>query len=297
MVITALKTATLRPRPDRLAVAAHLRELQRGVARAASSSRGSRTASSSRAARVSRRLRRARRLRDRADALPRPRRPAPQHRAHDRAARGHADPALRGVHDLQLVSTYRGVILIYAGLTVPFSIYLLTTFFRTDPGRAHRGRAGRRRVAPAHPLPDRAAALGPGARHARGRQRALGLERAADRARVPARRRAQDADGRRHRVPVPLQPRRARDHGRDAARVDPMVALYLVGQRFFIRGLTAGAVKGYSRRRHGRFDGKGVIVTGGGRGIGQATASASPPRARTSWWPGARPSRWPRPSR
>ena len=32
---------------------------------------------------------------------------------------------------LQLVSTYRGVILIYAGLTVPFSIYLLTTFFRS----------------------------------------------------------------------------------------------------------------------------------------------------------------------
>ena len=35
--------------------------------------------------------------------------------------------------DLGLVSTYRGVILIYAGLTAPFSVYLLTTFFRTVP--------------------------------------------------------------------------------------------------------------------------------------------------------------------
>jgi ABC-type glycerol-3-phosphate transport system permease component len=36
--------------------------------------------------------------------------------------------------ELGLVSTYRGVILIYAGLTAPFSVYLLTSFFRTLPG-------------------------------------------------------------------------------------------------------------------------------------------------------------------
>lgn len=35
--------------------------------------------------------------------------------------------------DLSLISTYRGVIIIYAGLTIPFSVYLLTTFFRTVP--------------------------------------------------------------------------------------------------------------------------------------------------------------------
>ena len=35
--------------------------------------------------------------------------------------------------DLSLVSTYRGVILVYAGLTIPFSVYLLTMFFRTVP--------------------------------------------------------------------------------------------------------------------------------------------------------------------
>jgi len=35
--------------------------------------------------------------------------------------------------DLHLVSTYQGVILIYAGLTLPFSVYLLTNFFRSIP--------------------------------------------------------------------------------------------------------------------------------------------------------------------
>ena len=32
-----------------------------------------------------------------------------------------------------LISTYEGAILIYAGLITPFSVYLLTTFFRTLP--------------------------------------------------------------------------------------------------------------------------------------------------------------------
>ncbi len=35
--------------------------------------------------------------------------------------------------DLELVSTYRGTILIYSGLTLPFSIYLLANFFRSIP--------------------------------------------------------------------------------------------------------------------------------------------------------------------
>lgn len=34
---------------------------------------------------------------------------------------------------LDLISTFRGAILIYAGLVTPFSVYLLTTFFRTLP--------------------------------------------------------------------------------------------------------------------------------------------------------------------
>jgi ABC-type glycerol-3-phosphate transport system permease component len=34
---------------------------------------------------------------------------------------------------LELVSTYHGVILIYAGLVTPFSVYMLTSFFRSIP--------------------------------------------------------------------------------------------------------------------------------------------------------------------
>jgi ABC-type glycerol-3-phosphate transport system permease component len=35
--------------------------------------------------------------------------------------------------NLGLVGTYPGVIMIYAGLTIPFSVYMLTTFFRAVP--------------------------------------------------------------------------------------------------------------------------------------------------------------------
>lgn len=35
--------------------------------------------------------------------------------------------------NLQLVNTYEGTILIYAGLTLPFSVYMLTNFFRSIP--------------------------------------------------------------------------------------------------------------------------------------------------------------------
>ena len=105
------------------------------------------------------------RVRDRAHALPRPE-PAAlgQHRADGRAAGRAADPALRrSTPTSGWSSTYRGVILIYAGLTAPFSVYLLTSFFRTIPDELLESAHGRRRLALPHPLADRAAALGAGA--------------------------------------------------------------------------------------------------------------------------------------
>ena len=42
-------------------------------------------------------------------------------------------PLFVAVRRPRAVSTYRGVIIIYAGLTAPFSVYLLTSFFRTIP--------------------------------------------------------------------------------------------------------------------------------------------------------------------
>ncbi|HVC82382.1 MAG TPA: carbohydrate ABC transporter permease [Chloroflexota bacterium] len=42
-------------------------------------------------------------------------------------------PLFELMSDLNLVNTYEGVIVIYAGLMLPFSIYLLTSFFNTIP--------------------------------------------------------------------------------------------------------------------------------------------------------------------
>ena len=146
--------------------------------------------------------------------------------------------------DTGLVSTYRGVIIIYAGLTAPFSVYLLTSFFRTIPdellesamadGASH-FRLLWQIVAPLSApafvtlvvvnalwvwnellialvfLPeDRLKTLMVGITVFQGR---YSLD-----------------------VPVLMA-------GMLLASV-PMLILYLVGQRFFIRGLTAGAIKG-----------------------------------------------------
>jgi ABC-type glycerol-3-phosphate transport system permease component len=146
--------------------------------------------------------------------------------------------------DLGLISTYRGVIVIYAGLTAPFSVYLLTSFFRTIPhellesamadGASH-FRILWQIIAPLS-LPafvtlvvvnalwvwnellialvflpeDRLKTLMVGVTVFQGR---YSLD-----------------------VPVLMA-------GMLMASF-PMLILYLIGQRFFIRGLTAGAVKG-----------------------------------------------------
>ena len=146
--------------------------------------------------------------------------------------------------DLGLIGTYRGVIIIYAGLTAPFSVYLLTSFFRTIPAEllesAMADGASHFRVlwqiiaplsAPALVtlivvnslwvwnellialvfLPeDRLKTLMVGITVFQGR---YSLD-----------------------VPVLMA-------GMLLASV-PMLILYLIGQRFFIRGLTAGAIKG-----------------------------------------------------
>ena len=90
--------------------------------------------------------------------------------------------------ELNLINTFRLVILIYVGLMLPFSIYMLWAFFRTIPGAlleaATVDGANSRADLPAR----RAAALGRTAGDARRRQRAVGLERAAVRPDLPAER-------------------------------------------------------------------------------------------------------------
>ena len=43
-------------------------------------------------------------------------------------------PLFLGLQPLGLVNTYQGVVLIYTGMLVPFSVYMLSSFFRTLPG-------------------------------------------------------------------------------------------------------------------------------------------------------------------
>ena len=91
---------------------------------------------------------------------------------------------------------------------------------------------------------DRDAALGSGDVHAHHRAGDLGVERAADRARVPAERELAHADGRADAVPGPLRRRTSRSSSpARSISILPVVVLYLSGQRFFVRGLTAGIGK------------------------------------------------------
>ena len=146
--------------------------------------------------------------------------------------------------NLNLVSTYRGVILIYAGLTLPFSIYMLTNFFRSIP----------------HELIE--SALTDGASHLRILlQIILPLSLPAlvtlvvvnalwvwNELLIALVFLPQDnlrtlmvgvtVFQSRYNLNVPVTMA-----GMLLASL-PMVVLYLFGQRFFIRGLTAGAIKG-----------------------------------------------------
>ena len=143
--------------------------------------------------------------------------------------------------NLGLVNSRLAVVIIYVGLLIPFSIYLLVNFFATIP----RSLEEAARIDGAGTLRtlwqrDRAA-VGAGDRDRRRGQRGLGLERAADRAGLPAGRQRAHADRRADVLPGPLHAERA---ARDDRRADRdrcrCSLLYIVGQRFFIRGLTAG---------------------------------------------------------
>ncbi len=146
--------------------------------------------------------------------------------------------------NLQLVSTYQGVILIYAGLTLPFSVYMLTNFFRAIP----------------HELIE--SALTDGATHFRVLWRvvfplatpalvtlvvvnALWVwnELLIALVFLPSDRLKTLMVGvtvfqNKYNLNVPVTMA-----GMLLASL-PMLGLYLFGQRFFVRGLTAGAVKG-----------------------------------------------------
>ena len=153
-------------------------------------------------------------------------------------------PLFIQLNQLGLISTYRGVILIYAGLTAPFSVYLLTSFFRTIPNElfesAHVDGAGHLRILTRIVLPLSGPAL-----VTLVVVNALWVwnELLIALVFLP------ETDLKTLMVGVTLF------QGRYSLNVPvlmagmlvasaPMALLYLVGQRYFIRGLTAGALKG-----------------------------------------------------
>jgi ABC-type glycerol-3-phosphate transport system permease component len=143
-----------------------------------------------------------------------------------------------------LVSTYTGVILIYAGLTMPFSVYLLTGFFRSIPDELVEAAlidgASSLRVLVGVVLPMATPALVTlivvNSLWAWNELLIALVFLPADELKtlmvgITVFRSRYNLD-----VPITMA-------GMLLASL-PMVALYLFGQRFFIRGLTAGAVKG-----------------------------------------------------
>jgi raffinose/stachyose/melibiose transport system permease protein len=153
-------------------------------------------------------------------------------------------PLFQLVVDLGQVSTYRSVIAIYTGILLPFSTFLLVSFFRTTPRElleaARIDGAGHWRIWRSIVLPLAIPALVTVAT-----VQALWVWNEVLIAVVFL----QSEELRTLMVGITLFQSRFTLNiplvmaGMVWATI-PMVALYLVGQRFFIRGLTAGAVKG-----------------------------------------------------
>ena len=153
-------------------------------------------------------------------------------------------PLFQLVADLGQLNTYRAVIAVYTGLMLPFSTFLLATFFRTVPGElleaARLDGAGHLRTLRSVVLPVSLPALVTVAT-----VQALWVWNEVLIAVIFLQR----DDLRTLMVGITIF--RSRYHldiplvmaGMLWATI-PMVILYLAGQRFFIRGLTAGGVKG-----------------------------------------------------
>jgi ABC-type glycerol-3-phosphate transport system permease component len=154
-------------------------------------------------------------------------------------------PLFRLWVDLSLVYSYEGVVIIYSGLMLPFSIYMLASFFRTVPRElleaAAIDGAGRFRTLVSMVLPLSGAVLV-----------TLALVQglwvwnelliaviflSGDDAHATLMVGLTTLQNRYHQnVPLTLA-------GMLLATI-PMVVAYAFGQRFFVRGLTAGSVKG-----------------------------------------------------
>ena len=153
-------------------------------------------------------------------------------------------PLFQMMVDLHQLNTYRGVIVVYTGLMLPFSTFLLASFFRTVPRElleaGHLDGAGHLRMLRSVVVPLSMPALVTTAT-----VQALWVWNEVLIAVVFLQRENLRT------LMVGITIFRSRYHldiplvmaGMLWATI-PMVLLYLAGQRFFIRGLTAGATKG-----------------------------------------------------
>ena len=147
--------------------------------------------------------------------------------------------------ELGQLNTYRSVVFVYTGLLLPFSTFLLASVLPHDAAR----RCSRRPASTA-----RATSASGGRSSCRSRLPALATVATVQalwvwnevliavvflQSEEPA-----HADGRRHDLPLPLHLDIPLVMAGMVWATIPMVVLYLLLQRFFIRGLTAGAVKG-----------------------------------------------------
>lgn len=145
---------------------------------------------------------------------------------------------------LELVSTYHGVILIYAGLVTPFSVYMLTSFFRAIPNELFESAvtdgASHLRILGKIVLPLSVPAL---VTLILVNSLFVWNELLIALVFLPSDELKTLMVGltvfrSRYNLDVPVTMA-----GMVLSSI-PMILLYLFGQRFFIRGLTAGAVKG-----------------------------------------------------
>ena len=174
--------------------------------------------------------------------------------------------------DLGLVSTYRGVILIYAGLTAPFSVYLLTSFFRAIPNELFESAT----IDGAVPRPHPAAVVLPLSRPALVTLVIVNALWVWNELLIALvflpRDELQDADGGRDAVPGPVHARRAAADGGHADRVGADGAALPRRAALLHPRPDGRGAQGIGGTEVRRFEGRSVVVTGAGRGIGQATA-------------------------
>ena len=152
-------------------------------------------------------------------------------------------PLFTLVNQLGLINTYVGIILPYLAFGVPYQVFILHGFFSDVPKELSEAALHRRRVAFHHLSQNLPADFATRARRAADPRFRRDLERIRDGAGDPAGQQQVDAAARTDVVSEPVFQRlRATERGDRHDRAAGAI-VYLIFQRYFVSGLTSGAVK------------------------------------------------------